>query len=68
VSTQSRPWFTAFCDQRKPAEIAINVACDAGNLGVLSQQRILGFRVIEIKARQHRFPPTGGMATGASFF
>lgn len=33
-----------------------------------SQQRILGFRVIEIKARQHRFRPAGGMATVANFF
>jgi hypothetical protein len=48
-------------------EVAVNVARHAGNLGVLADQRIFRFRVVEIKSSQHRLPAAGGVARLAGF-
>src|SRR5580700_9576597 len=48
-------------------EIAVDVARHAGNLRVLSDERIFRFRVVEIIPRQHRLPAAGGMAGLAGF-
>ncbi len=44
-------------------EVAIQVARDASNLGMLSDQRIFRFRVIEIEAGKQVLPAAGGVAT-----
>ncbi len=42
-------------------EITIQVAGDAGNLDVLSHQRVFGFGVIEIETGQKGLPAAGGV-------
>ena len=49
-------------------EVAVYVARHAGNLGVLADQRIFRFGVVEIKSRQHRLPTAGGVTGIAGFF
>lgn len=49
-------------------EVVLDVACGAGNLGVLSEERIFSFGMVEIEPWQHGFPAAGGMAGIARFF
>jgi len=48
-------------------EITIDMASHAGYLDVLSRQRILRLRVIEVKSSQHRFPTVSRVARFAGF-
>lgn len=48
-------------------KVTIEVTSDAGDLGVLTEQRVLGLGVIEIETRKNGFPTAGGVASVASF-
>ena len=47
-------------------EVAVLMAIYAGHLGVFSEQRVLGFGVVELKSRKNFFPSRGGMAVLAT--
>lgn len=43
-------------------EVVLDVAGGTSKLGMLPEKRVFGFRVIEIKTGEHRFPAAGSVA------
>ena len=57
----------AVCEWDLFVEVAVDVARHTRNLGVLANQGIFCFGVIEIKSCEHRLPTTCGVAGFARF-